>query len=134
MREVTSQTAALTLGIKQKALDNLLGREGRRLLPRGRQGRGRRLPLAILEIVAVALLLKRDLGVSIARGLELAEQLAAAPNSRLPLGRLGTLHFDLLALRQSLLPAIAEAIESIQPPRRGRPRSPRTSKRQRGAS
>lgn len=123
MLEITSRTAALALGVERKELDNLLVREGQRLLPPGRQGRGRRLSAATLEIIAVALLLKRDLGVSFARGLDLAEQLVAAPGSRVRLGRLGALEFDLPTLRRSLQTAIADAVELIHPPRRGRPTS-----------
>ena len=121
MQKITSLTAAVALGIERKVLDNILSRDGRHLLPSGRQGRSRRLPFAALETLAIALLLHRDLRVPLSRGFELAESLRSSQNHEIGVGRLGKLRFDLDRLVSSLEQAVAEAIDEIHPPRRGRP-------------
>jgi hypothetical protein len=118
---VSTRTAATALGIAPKLLDNVLSREARSLVSPGRQGRERRIAFAALERIAVALILNRDLGVSVARGLELAEQLLREPQGReLSLGSLTTLRFDTAHLRRALESAILEAVDEVVPPRRGR--------------
>lgn len=120
MRNLSTATSAEALGVAPKALDNLLTREARRLLPRGRRGRARRIPLPVVERVAVALILRRDLGVSHSRGLELAGELLASSGEVL-IGSLGTLRFDVSRLRVALQSALADAAEEVVVPRRGRP-------------
>jgi hypothetical protein len=68
-------------------------------------------------------LLNRDLGIPVAKGLELAESLRTSSNREIGIGRLGSLRFDLDRLRPSLEQAIDEAIDEVHPLRRGRPRS-----------
>ena len=62
MQKLTTTAAAATLGVDTKALDNILSREASHLVPRGARGKSRRISAHVLELVAVALLLKRDLG------------------------------------------------------------------------
>src|ERR1039458_1420103 len=102
MRMLSTDAAALALGIEKKSLDNILSREGRSLLPSGRRGRGRRIPMAALERVAIALILDRDLGVGLANGLELAGKVLGAPTSSIQFGSLGTLSLDVESLRRKL--------------------------------
>jgi len=123
LRKITTTTAAMALGIDRKNLDNILCREGRNLIPDGRQGRSRQVPIATLETLAIALVLNRDLRIPLTKGIELAESLRKAPNQEIGIGRLGTLHFDIAKLRPSLSHAVEEAIEEVHPRRRGRPAS-----------
>jgi hypothetical protein len=123
LQKITTATAAVALGVDRKSLDNILAREARHLLPDGRQGRSRRLPVATLETLAIALILNRDIGIPVSKGIDLAESLRKAPNQEIGIGRLGKLHFDVAGLRPSLSAAIDEAIEEVHPRRRGRPPS-----------
>jgi len=123
LQKITTATAARALGVDRKVLDNILSREGRHLVQPGRQGRCRRLPVAALEVLAVALLLNRDLEIPVAKGIDLAKSLRSAPNQEIGVGRLGKLIFSVSALRPLLLASIGEAIEEVHPPRRGRPPS-----------
>jgi hypothetical protein len=122
MKALSTDVAAAALGVDRKTLDNLLSREGRSLVGAGARGRRRRIPVEVLELAAIAMILNRDLGVSIAQGLEFASLIVAAPASAIPIGSLGTLTFDLIPLRQALEQSIAEALESTAEPTRGRPR------------
>ncbi len=122
MKTLSTDVAAAALGVDRKTLDNLLAREGRSLLGIGARGRRRRIPVEVLEVTAIAMILNRDLGVTVAKGLELAALIVAAPASTVPLGSLGTLAFDLTLLRQALELSITEALESTAEPTRGRPR------------
>lgn len=121
MRSVSTRTAAIALGVAPKQLDNVLAREAKALLGRGSRGRERRIPFVALERVAIALILNRDLGVSVARGLELATRLHADPQSEeVPVGSLAAVRFDVSRLRRALESAVGEAIEEEAPARRGR--------------
>ena len=79
MRKLTTETAALALGIDRKAFDNLLARQARGFLVAGRRGKSRRIDVAVLERIAVALILSRDIGVSVAKGLDFAEAILREP-------------------------------------------------------
>lgn len=123
MRTLSTTSAAVAIGVERKILDNILARECRSIIVTGRRGRNRQIPVAVLERIAVAFILRRDLGVSIARGLEIAELLFASPSSPVPIGSLGALAFDVARLRRTLELAVDEALESVAEPARGRPRS-----------
>ena len=123
MRTLSTASAAVAIGVDRKILDNILTRECRSIILTGRRGRSRQIPVAVLERIAVAFILNRDLGVSIARGLEIAKQLADTPSSSVAVGSLGELKFDLKRLRQSLELSIDDALESVAEPIRGRPSS-----------
>ncbi len=123
MKTVSTDAAAFALGVDRKIIDNVLAREGRKLVGRGRQGKSRRISMVALELIAVALILNRDLGVSIARGLQLAVEIVAAPQGRINIGSLSSLTFDLTHLREPLSLAVDDAIEGVAPRTRGRPRA-----------
>ena len=107
-------------------LDNVLAREARKLVGMGRRGRSRRIPIDALELVAVALILNRDLKVSIAHGLQLAMELVAAPDGRINVGSLAALQFELGHLRATLAAAVDDAIEGVALRPRGRPQQRRS--------
>jgi len=121
MKILSTDTSAAALGIDRKTLDNMLAREGRSLIGAGSRGRSRRISVDALERIAVALILNRDLGVSIAKGLALAEQVVGSPSSQVIVGSLSTLTFDLPRLRKALERSIDEALESVAERTRGRP-------------
>jgi len=123
MRTLSTASAAVAIGVDRKILDNILARECRSIILTGRRGRSRQIPVAVLERIAVAFILNRDLGVSIAKGLELAKQLADSSSSSVTVGSLGELTFDVSRLRQTLEISIDEALESVAESRRGRPQS-----------
>ncbi|MFI5244191.1 MAG: hypothetical protein ACHQQR_03120 [Gemmatimonadales bacterium] len=123
MRTLSTDVSATALGVDRKILDNVLAREGRSLIGAGSRGRRRRISVETLERVAIALILNRDVGVSIAKGLELAERVLEAPGTPLTLGPLSSLAFDVPSLRGALESSIVEALESVAEPTRGRPRS-----------
>lgn len=123
MKTLSTDAAATALGVDRKTLDNALAREARLLIGEGRRGRRRRLPLPVLERLAIAFILTRDLGVGLARGLELAGDILEAAGAPVPFGSLGVLSFDSARLRVALERSIAEVLESTAEPLRGRPRS-----------
>ncbi|HVT37862.1 MAG TPA: hypothetical protein VHE78_02345 [Gemmatimonadaceae bacterium] len=121
MRTFSTATAAHALGIDRKVLDNLLTREAKALVGAGRRGKERRISFVVLEQIALALLLKRDLGVSLAKGLELATAIAQSPSGEIAVGSLGSLRYEHSGLRSPLEAALADALEEVAPLRRGRP-------------
>jgi hypothetical protein len=123
MKTLSTDSAAVALGVYRKTLDNMLAREGRSLIGVGRRGRSRRIPIGVLERIAIALILGRDLGVTIAKGIELAESIIGSPGSPVRVGSLATIDFDLARLRDALEASVTEALESVAEPTRGRPAS-----------
>jgi hypothetical protein len=122
MKTLSTNASATAIGVDRKTLDNLLAREGRLLIGAGSRGRSRRISIDVLERIAVALILNRDLGVSIAKGLALAEEIVGSPSSQVNVGLLSTLTFDLPRLRKVLERSIDEALEGVAERTRGRPR------------
>ena len=121
MRTLSTDVAAAALGVERKTLDNILSREARRLIGKGRRGRSRRISMPVLECLAIALVINRDLGTGIARALELAEQVLVSPQLPVQVGALTALRFDLDRLRKALDPAVEDALEGVATPVRGRP-------------
>jgi len=122
VRAVTSGTAAFALGIPRKDLDNILSRYAVRGIERKQQGLARRISLASIEQVAVAIDLARDFSIPMPTALLLAEEALASREGIIqsPGGHLA-LHIDLERIRRSLQAKLTEAIEYVIPPRRGRP-------------
>jgi hypothetical protein len=119
----SSLLSADVLGVSRKRLDNVLIALGKEIAPRGRQGKSRSFSVDQLELLALVLLLQRDLGVSSSRALDLARTLKASEFGVAPLGTLASLHFDMDRLRSVLQQALAGAVEDHVAPRRGRPRT-----------
>jgi hypothetical protein len=121
MINYSTRTAVAALGIEEKALDNVLSREATKPHQGGVQGLSRRLTFDSLLELAIAFILKRELGVPISRGLELATEIACDPNGTASLGAIGTLRLDTTSLRNTLSSSLAVALEDTSTPRRGRP-------------
>ncbi len=124
MRAVTTGTAAFALGISKKDLDNILSRHQVRGYERGKQGVARRLSLASIEQVALAIDLGRDYAIPLSTALLLAEEglssregIIASPGGHL------AIHVDLDRVRRDILAKVSEAVEHVIPPKRGRPLS-----------
>ena len=121
IRTVSTYVAADALGIDHKLLDNILAGAATPIVPPGRRGRSRQIRFETIEIVAVALILQRDLGVPIAKGIRAGRSLVQAHGHTIPIGSLGAIHFDLDRLRAAIEQALVEALEHFIPARRGRP-------------
>lgn len=117
----TTTDVAAALGATTKMVDNLLAREAKHLLSTGKRGRSRLIDESLIEILAIALLLRRDLGTSARTSVKLASGIAASPVSNVAVGTLGVLHFDVASLRLVLRQALADSLEERRPVRRGRP-------------
>lgn len=124
MSAVTTGTAALALGIAKKELDNILSRYAVRGFERGRQGVSRRLSLATIEQVAIAIDLARSYSIPVSMSLLLAEEALSSPEGVMaaPDGHLA-IHVDIARIRRGLHARLSDAIEHMIPPRRGRPAS-----------
>jgi hypothetical protein len=121
LQKIATATAATVLGVNEKSLDNILCRVASDQLPPGERGRRRLVPVLLIEQIAIALILRRDLDIPLSRGMQLAEALTKGGGS---VGHdFGSLTFDLKALRTSLRQTIADAIEQTALPVRGRPRA-----------
>lgn len=108
----------------------MLARLSQDVLPKGRQGVERRIPIQLLETLALATDLAGALGLQFREAFEVAESLTGtatgAIGQRAAASRLGEftrLEVDREALRREIEQRLASAIESVVRPRRGRPRS-----------
>lgn len=145
MRAVTTTTAAIVLGIERKALDNLLLRLGPEALPKGRQGVERRIPISLLEHLALTTELSETLGVPVREAFILSRALTGevpldqgsrdmggaleasgtghgTRDSGATLGDYLRIDADLERLREDIDARLALAIESVVRRPRGRPR------------
>lgn len=78
-------------------------------------------PDDVIELFAVALLIRRDVGCPLKRAAELAEALLSAHDPQVPLGTLFHLKIDRERLRRVVRQALADAAATAEVPRRGRP-------------
>ena len=119
-RAYTIATAALALGVPAKWLDNTLSHFRIEGVEQERQGLARRLSLHALLVLAVSTLLTRELGIPVARALELAKNIIAG-NGELVFGDRLRLSTELATVRVDLLRSLEHAVEVAPLPRRGRP-------------
>lgn len=128
MRSLTTAAAAAALGVDRKLLDNILSKEACYLIGKGARGRARRIDFPALQRIAIALVLARDLGVSVARGLKLAEAVLVDENrGAVAIGSLIRLQFDLPQLNRAVEEAVVDTLEGFVTPKRGRPPHARTA-------
>jgi hypothetical protein len=119
-RAYTIATAALTLGISVKWLDNVLSHNRVPGVAQERQGISRRLTVEGLLVLALAVLLIQELGLPTSKAIALAEDLAT--NNGRYLAQQGlNLSLDLPAFRVWLLERLENAVEIAPVPKRGRP-------------
>jgi len=143
LRAVTTATAAAVLAVNRRALDSLLARLDSPLLPRGRQGVERRIPVHLLEALLLTTELAQRLQVPVREAFAIALELtgvtgakakaassehsgssSSTPDARdsVAVGDFAMLQVDRHALKREIEHRLATAIESIGRPRRGRPR------------
>ena len=120
MRAYTVATAAVTLQMPPKWIDNVLSHHSISGVAKSRQGVARRLtPQALLNL-EIAIRLSDALSIPIARALELAHGLMEKP-SGLTVGHGITLTLDVEAISAELTDRLAHAVEIAPLPKRGRP-------------
>lgn len=120
MRAYTVATAAVTLGMPPKWLDNVLSHHSIDGVTRSRQGVPRRLaPRAVLTL-EIAIRLSEVLSIPTARALDVAQNLTqGASASTVEKGV--TLTLDLESIKADLGERLAHAVEIAPLPKRGRP-------------
>lgn len=120
MRAYTAATAAFTLKMPVKALDNILSHHSLSGVTRSRQGIPRRLSVEAIVTLAIADHLANALAIPFGKAIALAERLRATPS--VELGKGLTLIVDLDRLREETLERLHHAVETVPIPQRGRPR------------
>ncbi|HET7614666.1 MAG TPA: hypothetical protein VFK26_12135 [Gemmatimonadaceae bacterium] len=119
-RAYTVATAALALGVRPKWLDNTLSHFRIQGVQQARQGVARRLTVEALLPLATSIALTRELGIPMARALDLATKIVTN-DGQIALGGRLVIAIDLIATRAELLRQLEHAVEVAPLPRRGRP-------------
>jgi hypothetical protein len=119
-RAYTVATAALALGVSTKWIDNTLSHHKVVGIRQERQGVARRLSIDGLLVLALTALLIRELGLSTASAIVVAERIVSS-SGRYLAGEGLSVAIDLPAFHQSLLERLERAVEIAPIPRRGRP-------------
>ncbi len=128
MRAVTTATAATVLGLDRRSLDNLLLQLGPLALPPGRQGVERRIPVSLLDTLALTTALVDRTGMRIrdafglANGLVSSPPQPASPSNTVPIGPFLRLEADVQSLKLEIAERLELAIETVVRRPRGRPR------------
>jgi hypothetical protein len=122
MRAYTVATAAITLNVSRKWLDNALSHNRIEGVVQARQGISRKLsPHAVLTL-HIALRLVEHLEMPLKRALTLADELARSGESGGRTWRSGlSITLDLDLATQEINHRLAQAVEITPLPRRGRP-------------
>ena len=105
-----------------KWVDNLLSHFDIPGVEGGRQGSARRISGDGIDHITLVRLLNRELGLSVANAVSVADRLLGANGAELSIGNSLALRLDLAAFHATVDRAIADGVESITPVRRGRPR------------
>lgn len=126
-RAYTIATAALTLGMPIKWLDNTLSHIRVAGVHQERQGVARRLTIDALLVLAIATMLINDLAIPLAGAIEIAEGLTGNHGQYTSTEGL-ILRLDLEKVRSGLLERLENAVESAPIPRRGRPPKTKTGR------
>jgi hypothetical protein len=126
-RAYTIATAALTLEMPSKWLDNTLSHVKIPGVLQEKQGVARRITIDGLLILSIAALLINELGISLSRAARLAETLASNNGLYTSPGGLA-MQLDLEGLRFSLLERLEHAVEVAPAPKRGRPPKNKTGR------
>jgi hypothetical protein len=126
-RAYTIATAALTLEMPSKWLDNTLSHIKIPGVLQEKQGVARRITIDGLLILSIAALLINELGISLSRAARLAETLASNNGLYTSPGGLA-MQLDLEGLRFNLLERLEHAVEVAPAPKRGRPPKNKTGR------
>jgi hypothetical protein len=126
-RAYTIATAALTLDMPAKWLDNTLSHIKIPGVRHVRQGVARRITVEGLLILSIAALLLNEFGISLSRAVGMAETLASKNGLYTSPGGVG-IQLDLEGLRFKLLERLEHAVEVAPIPKRGRPPKNKTGR------
>jgi hypothetical protein len=126
-RAYTIATAALTLEMPSKWLDNTLSHIKIPGVLQEKQGVARRITIDGLLILSIAALLINELGISLSRAARMAETLASNNGLYTSPGGLA-MQLDLEGLRFNLLERLEHAVEVAPAPKRGRPPKNKTGR------
>ncbi len=119
-RAYTIATAALALEIPLKWLDNLLSHHEIAGVRQERQGIARRLTIEGLLVLGVIIRLNKELGIPLARTVEIAERIATASGQYTSPDGVN-IRLNLNDFQTRLLERLESAVEVAPAPRRGRP-------------
>ncbi|MEO8578691.1 MAG: hypothetical protein ABI469_00495 [Gemmatimonadales bacterium] len=119
-RAYTIATAALALEIPLKWLDNLLSHHKIAGVRQERQGIARRLTIEGLLVLGVIIRLNKELGIPLARTVEIAERIATASGQYTSPDGVH-IRLNLNDFQTRLLERLESAVEVAPAPRRGRP-------------
>ena len=124
MRAYTVAATAVTLGVSKKWVDNVLSHHRVNGVHQARQGILRRVTPEGLLALEITLSLGRTLGISLARALEISNDLISARGREVQLAGspLISLRVDVDAMAHSLNTRLERALEMTPIPKRGRPR------------
>jgi len=126
-RVYTIGTAALTLGVPIKWLDNTLSHIKVRGVIQARQGVARRISIDGMLILAIATLLINEIGIPLGTAIEIAERLADNQGEHSSAQGVA-IRLDLEKLRSTVLERLENAVEIAPAPRRGRPPKTKTGR------
>ena len=126
-RVYTIGTAALTLQVTIKWLDNALSHHKVAGVHQEKQGVARRLTIEGLLRLAVATILVRELGLPLPTAIEIAEVITHSDGHFTSTSGL-RLELDLKTLRTTLLERLEHAVEIAPIPKRGRPPKNKTGR------
>jgi hypothetical protein len=126
-RLYTIATAALTLEIPLKWLDNTLSHVRVAGVQQEKQGVARRITVDGLIVLKIAILLINELGMRLVSAIEVARALAADGGHHTSSSGL-TVSLDLDSVRANLLERLENAVEIAPVPKRGRPPKNKTGR------
>jgi hypothetical protein len=127
-RAYTLATAALTLGVSPKWLDNVLSHHPVPGVHRRRQGVARRLGLDGILILGLAHALMESFSIPTGRAIQLADEMATN-HGRHKFASTGlSIALDLQQFRAELFARLEDAVEMAAAPKRGRPPANKTGR------
>jgi hypothetical protein len=124
LRAYTVAATAVTLGVKEKWVDNVLSHHNVNGVLKKKQGVVRRVTPTGLLILEIVLELSRTLGVPISRALQIATELVEKGSGEVALTQTSRVHLraDIPAISAAVSARLERAVEITPIPRRGRPR------------
>ncbi|MBA2708606.1 MAG: hypothetical protein H0U59_12450 [Gemmatimonadaceae bacterium] len=123
MRAYTVATAAITLRVPAKWVDNTLSHHSIPGVLHKRQGVRRRLTPPAIVTLCIALLLTTELSLSLAKAVEISAHLVhtGGESAEWRFSENGWLRLNVVSIEKAVIDRLAQAVEVTPIPRRGRP-------------
>ncbi len=123
MRAYTVATAALTLNVRVKWVDNTLSHHSIPGVVHKRQGVTRRLTPPVIVTLDIALQLTAELSLPLAKAVEVAAHLVhtGGESAQWRFSENGLLTMDVASIQKAVTDRLAQAVEVTPVPQRGRP-------------